>query len=122
MNDMPSVSQKVEIRGRALYATLAFYADHKPRMLMNLKYPHNKDIQSQLSGIARLVTRHFKHKVDYKEVASDLLYVVDDTGGMTTNKDIPSCSSIQDYLGKWVISTAEQYKASKKEAKDVEGK
>ena len=114
-----SVTHKVEITdpgsgSYSLYMVLGFYENGKPGELFLKMGKVGSTVNGLLDVVGVLASLLLQHGADPAHVCQKLSNTAFGPAGMTTNPEIPVCTSLADYVFRWLESQAGKAKARKR--------
>lgn len=105
IDGLPTKTLHVEIQGEHKTDCYIHLTEDNSGSLVRLYVTGPKqdsDLRCFLVGISELVNLGLEHKISPSRIASRLKYIRGETAGLTSDKEIPSVSSILDYVGRLV--------------------
>ena len=92
----------MKINGHRVYTTFSFYPDGRPAECFIRCDKGGSTMNGLLSSVALLLSICLQHGITMAYLKSKFEDVRFEPNGMTTNAEIPECSSIPDFLVRWI--------------------
>ena len=105
-----SITHKCVIDGKQgrrakMFFTVGLYDDGRPGELFITADQEDPTTRGILHAMAICISLLLQTGTDINHIADKISYMRYEPYGFTKNPDIPMCSSITDYLGKWLNRT-----------------
>lgn len=97
-----SLTHKFEVGGHEGYATVGYYEDGTPGELFIAMAKEGSTISGLMDAFAISISVALQHGVPLQLFCEKFMHTRFEPSGITSNRDIPSASSLLDYLFRWL--------------------
>lgn len=100
--DRAGLTTKVKINGHKLYSTFSCYPDGRPGEVFTHMDCGGSTVNGLLGTVAILLSICLQHGLSMEYLLEKLKDTKFEPSGTTTNAEIPMCSSIPDFIVRWI--------------------
>lgn len=100
--DRNGFTHKFNVSGYRGYVTISLYPDSRPGECFITMQKEGSTIGGLMDAIAILISIALQHGVTTEKLVEKLGDMRFEPSGTTTNPEIPECSSVVDYVVRWI--------------------
>lgn len=100
--DRVGMTHKFNVSGYKGYVTVSLYPDGRPGECFIVMQKEGSTIGGLMDAIAILISVALQHGVTSEKLVEKLGDMRFEPSGTTTNHEIPECSSVVDYVVRWI--------------------